>query len=254
MDCAFVGARLMARFFVDTIEGDSNVLFVEDAKHMARILRLRQGDVITALDGMGKQAQAEILFVSEREVRAQAADWEPVGTEPRIRVTVYQGLCRGERFETVVQKCTELGAAMIVPLCLARCDVKPQEVHKRLPRYAKIAREAAKQSGRGLVPQIADPISLDGVPINAHDLIIAPYELEKANGLRAVLAGNEAARDIGIVIGPEGGLEASEAASLRGIGAHLVTLGPRILRTETAAPAVLAVLMAQLGEWDGESD
>lgn len=244
----------MARFFADRIEGDSTVLFVEDAKHMVRILRLRQGDVITALNGMGKQSLAEILYASEREVRARATGWEPVGTEPRVRVTVYQGLCRGERFETVVQKCTELGATMIVPLCLARCEVKPQEAQKRLPRYVKIAREAAKQSGRGLVPEIADPISLDGFPINAHDLIIAPYELEKAHGLRTTLAANEAARDIGIVIGPEGGLEASEAACLMGSGARLVTLGPRILRTETAAPAVLAVLMAQLREWDGEHD
>ncbi len=243
----------MARFFADTIDGDVAV-FHEDAPHMARVLRLKAGDEIVALDGQGHQAQAIILSVEKDAVRARLAAWHAAEGEPGVCVTVYQGLCRGDRFETVVQKCTELGAIAIVPLYLSRCEVKPKDMDKRIARLGKIAREAAKQSGRGCVPRISSAKTMMEPDYSAHDLLLCPYEKAGIHGLKGILCDHENAHSIGIVIGPEGGLAEQEVTYFRRENAHIVTLGPRILRTETAAPAVLAALMAMLGEWDGESD
>ena len=243
----------MARFFADTIDGDIAV-FHEDAQHMGRILRLKMGDSITALNGQGQQAQATILSIQKDEVRARLSPWRPAHGEPGVSVTVYQGLCRANRFETAVQKCTELGANAIVPLYVDRCEVKPADMDKRIPRLLKIAREAAKQSGRGRVPKVTATKALSEININAHDLLLCPYEEATEHGIRGVIQHHSDAKSIGIIIGPEGGLTEGEVSDVQNWGAHVVTLGPRILRTETAAPAALAVVMALLGEWDGAAD
>lgn len=243
----------MARFLIDEIQGDI-ALFLEDAQHMARILRLKPGDFITALDGRGRQAQAAILSIGKDVVRAQLSSWQQASGEPSIHVSIFQGICRGERFETVVQKCSELGAADITPLSLSRCEFKPSDMDKKLPRLQKIAREAAKQSGRGIIPQVNPTIRLTDIRFSEYDLILCPYEEAKAYGLKTALCKYPHPKRIAVLIGPEGGLEASEAAYCGDNGAQVITLGPRILRTETAAPAVVSVLMAMTGQWDGEAD
>jgi 16S rRNA (uracil1498-N3)-methyltransferase len=240
----------MARFFADDIQGE-RVVFRVDAGHIARTLRLRRGDTVIAMDGNGQQAEAVLDHVGADEVVASARRWTAAHGEPTIRTTVYQGLCRGERFETVVQKTTELGVYAVVPLMLKRCEVKPADMDKRLPRLQKIAREAAKQSGRGRIPRVHATAHLRDADFSAHDLLLCPFEMQRERGLRAALTANGGACDIGIVIGPEGGFEADEIDYLQGCGAHIVTLGPRVLRTETASPAVLAVVMAHFGQWEG---
>ena len=243
----------MARFFADEIDGDT-ARFLEDAQHMARILRLKPGDAVTVMDGRGMESQGIILAVDRDAVTARLSSWKIAGGESSIRITVYQGLCKGDRFETMVQKCTELGVSTIVPLRLSHCEVKPQDMNKRIPRLQKIAREAAKQSGRGLVPEILNTTELSNIDFHAHDLMLCPYEAAREHGLRAVFQQHCDAKAIGIIIGPEGGLELSEADYCCEHGACIITLGPRILRTETAAPAVVAALMAMSGQWDGEKD
>ena len=243
----------MARFFVDDIR-DHSVYFLTDARHMAQILRLKKGDTVTALDGRGRQAEAEICSVDKDEVVARIDAWDQSPAEPKLRAVVYQGICRPERFETAVQKCTELGAHAIVPLLLARSQTKPRDMDKRLERLNRIVREAAKQSGRAAIPEVRPSAGMEQIAANKHDLLLCPYEFARAFGIRRVVQAHADARSIGIVVGPEGGLTEEEVARLKAMGGHIVTLGPRMLRTETAAPAVLAVAMALLGEWDGEAD
>ncbi len=221
---------------------------------MARILRLKPGDFITALDGQGRQAQAVILSLEKDAVRAQLSGWQQAHGEASVHVSIFQGICRGERFETVVQKCTELGASDITPLSLSRCEIKPSDMDKKLPRLQKIAREAAKQSGRGIIPQVNPTILLTDIRFGEFDLVLCPYEEAKSHGLIAALRKCADPKRIALIIGPEGGLEASEAVYCSDNGAQIITLGPRILRTETAAPAVVSVLMAMTGQWDGDAD
>ena len=243
----------MHRFLIDEMDNDT-AIFREDAQHMARILRLKPGDHIAALDGDGRQAEAVIADVSREEIRAKLSAWRQAEGEPLVRVSIFQGICRAERFETAVQKCTELGAAGITPLALTRCEFSPEDVNKRLQRLNKIAREAAKQSGRGIVPKVNAPLTLSEVPFEQFDLVLCPYEEAAEHGLRHVLHGRINLKNIAVIIGPEGGLDPSEAEYCTRRGAQVVTLGKLILRTETAAPAVLAALMAMTGQWDGELD
>ncbi len=243
----------MARFLIDDMDGDT-AIFREDAQHMARILRFKPGDSITALDGNGRQAAATICCVNRDEIRATLRLWQQAEGEPSVHVCIFQGICRGERFEMAIQKCTELGAESITPLYLSRCEFTPQDVNKKLPRLNKIAREAAKQSGRGIVPKVNPSVTLTDISFKEFDLILCPYEDANEHGLRYVLKEYPSPRKVAIIIGPEGGLEPYEATYCKEHGAQVITLGKRILRTETAAPAVLAALMAMTGQWDGELD
>lgn len=243
----------MARFFADEIRGDTAIL-IEDAAHITRTLRMQAGDALTVYDGAGLQYDGRVEALDRDGVRVALSHPQPVDTEPSLKVTVYQGICRGTRFETATQKCVELGAVRIVPLCVAHCEISPKDMQKRLPRLQKIAREAAKQCGRGVVPQVGAPVSLLDVCALPHDLLLCPYEAARATGLRRVALAHPDARSIGLLIGPEGGFAKEEIDALTRAHAHIVTLGPRILRTETAGPAALAALMALYGQWDGESD
>ena len=243
----------MARFFADAIDGDT-ALLIEDAAHIARTLRMQVGDALTVYDGAGMQYDGRICSIAREGVRVALQNARPAGAEPQLRVTVYQGICRGTRFELATQKCVELGAVRIVPLHVAHCEIPSRDMQKRLPRLQKIAREAAKQCGRGLVPQVEAPVALHDVLQAQHELLLCPYEAARATGLRRVAAQHPQAREVGLVIGPEGGLAAEEIHALQRAGAQIVTLGPRIVRTETAGPAALAALMALYGQWDGEAD
>lgn len=243
----------MARFFADEIHGDTAIL-IEDAAHIGRILRMQAGDALTVYDGTGMQYDGHITSLERDGVRVSLKNARPADTEPDLQVTVYQGICKGARFETATQKCVELGAVRIVPLHVAHCEIAARDMQKRLPRLQKIAREAAKQCGRGIVPQVAMPVSLADVCALPHELLLCPYEAARAQGLRRVAAQHPAVRRIGLVIGPEGGFAKAEIEALQRAGAQIVTLGPRILRTETAGPAALAALMALYGQWDGEED
>lgn len=239
----------MARFFADIITGEYAV-FVEDAAHMAKTLRMKQGDRLLALDGSGAEYLCEITEVSANKITAKIFEKHTANYEPDIFVTVYQGLTRQARLETAVQKCVELGACRIVPVEFSRCEIKLKDITKpKLERYNKIAREAAKQCGRSRIPEVVEPIPFEKLLSSSHELLLCPYEEERETTLKAVLKGREQVKDIGLVIGPEGGMERYEAEAVKAAGGQVVTLGSRILRTETAAPAVIAALMYHFDQW-----
>lgn len=223
----------------------------EDARHAARVLRLKQGDAVFAADDGGRRFAAVMETVSERECLLRLNELLPDNEAP-VSVCVYQGLPKADKLDWIAQKLTELGAAKIVPVKMERCVVKLDEKDgaKRRDRIAKIAREAAKQCKRGRAPEIEAPQTWKQLAGNMakHDLLMVPWEDAAGYGMRSAHVDFPDAQDIGIVIGPEGGMSDAEIAALEAIGAHQITLGPRILRTETAAISACTMAMLLWGD------
>lgn len=240
----------MHRFFIRPEEiMDSRVpLSAEDAAHACRVLRLRCGEEVLAMDGEGMEYPAVIESIAQKEAVLRLGEGRRVASEPECRVTLYQCLPKTGKMEVIVQKCVELGISKIVPVTSARCVVKldQKDAKKKVERYQRVAYEAAKQSGRGIIPEIAMPIRLCDIPAGEHALMLVPYEEERAKSLKSALREHSDVKDIGMLIGPEGGLEQAEVDSLVRQGGVSVTLGNRILRTETAGMAALAMLLYEL--------
>ncbi|MBQ2975903.1 MAG: 16S rRNA (uracil(1498)-N(3))-methyltransferase [Clostridia bacterium] len=238
----------MHRFFADFLDENSAVLNEEEAAHALKVLRLRQGDACQALmDGSVYEATISQI---QPQVILQLGEKLP-SPEPSIRVTLYQGLPKGDKMDFLSQKCTEAGIFRIVPVLFSRCVVKweKKDDEKKLPRWQRIAAEAAKQSGRAIVPEIGRPVTLKQLceELKEYDLALVPWEDQKGNGIRQQFAGQ---KNIAVVIGPEGGMAPEEIEMMRQSGARPVTLGPRIFRTETAGLAALISLMTLSGDME----
>ena len=244
----------MNRFFVEKSEiaGASAAITGEDLRHMATVLRLSIGDEVALCDGEGTDYLARIEGISKSEARLSILSSAPSGTEPGARVTLFQGLPKAGKLETIIQKCVELGVYEIAPYLAKRSVVRPEkaEFEKRRGRYQKIAEEAAKQSRRGRIPEVLRLSTLDETDWGAFDAVIVPYEDERTCSLRAAIADIQKNARIALVIGPEGGFDAGEIAKLQGAGAKCVSLGKRILRTETAGMAALAMIMFGLEQME----
>lgn len=245
----------MHRFFFQEThrENDLVQLDAEESRHAAQVLRLKKGEDIVLLDGLGNvfAARVEEIAGGKQSPRVSARILGSLpDNEPRTRVTLYQGLPKSDKLDGILQKCTEMGVHALRPVVFAR-SVKDigKNPEKTLGRLRRIAREAAKQCGRGQVPLIgaAKPLADVLGRMDGHGLILVPWEEETATRLCDVLTGEQAG-EIALVIGPEGGITAEEIESLRAIGARTVTLGPRILRTETAGMAALASILTLTGD------
>ena len=151
----------MPRFFIEPFDGETACLAGEDAAHISRSLRLRPGEAVTLCDGAGTDYDGELLAVGET-VTVKILARRPNESEPRLRLTLYQAVPKGDKLETIIQKAVELGAAAIVPMLTERCVARPdgKAMAKKLPRYQKIALEAAKQCGRGIVPKVLPMVTL----------------------------------------------------------------------------------------------
>ena len=245
----------MPKFFVprENIDGDRIIISGGDVSHITRVLRMEPGDTLLLCDGRGFDYDAVITEVSQKEIICTAADRRKSDTEPNIEVTLFQGLPKAAKMEYIIQKTTELGIARIVPCRMSRCVAKienPKAEAKKLDRWRKIAESAAKQSGRGIVPEIAPSVSIDEAidQLRECDIAFAPYECEDVTDLKSVLTSCRSPVRIGFIIGPEGGFDISETEKLRAANIPTVTLGKRILRTETAGEAVLAMVMYEKGD------
>lgn len=238
----------MSRFFTDDIHGDTATITGGDVHHMTRVLRLRVGDTVEICDGDGTDYTGAIQSMAEDRVVCSLAGGHLSPTEPVHAVTLFQGLPKTGKMETIVQKCVELGVVSIVPTMMRRCVSVPdgKELEKKRARWQKVAEEAAKQSRRGRIPEILPAVTLDKFDFSQFDTVLTAYELEKANTLRTALRTEKIGQKIALVIGPEGGLEASETAHIVACGGALVSLGARILRTETAGMAMLAQILYEV--------
>lgn len=244
----------MPRFFVLPEKVCDGIITIdtEDVGHIRRVLRLGEGDKIEVCDTTGFDYEAEISEISEKSVICKVLSSKKSDTESDIKVTLYQGVPKGSKMDYIIEKTTELGVFRIVPVMMSRCVVKlegEKAERKKQERWQKISVAAAKQSGRGIIPEITMPMSfLEAVSdMKKNELVLAPYECESTRKLRPVLEENKNAKSIAIMIGPEGGFDPKEIDELTNSGIKTVTLGKRILRTETAGEATLAMIMYEYG-------
>lgn len=238
----------MPKFFTKTDYISDNELKIvgEDVSHISRVLRMSEGDSIIVCDGEGNDYDAIITSVSKTEVVAEIKGKYVCDAEPCVDVILYQALPKQGKMEYIIQKNTELGVKRIVPVYTKRCVVKPSD---KTERWSKVAESAAKQSGRGIIPDVLPTISFDEAlkQMKEYDLALMPYECEEEVSLKSVLKSAKY-RTVSIFIGPEGGFDLKEIEAARNSGIRTVTLGKRILRTETAASAVLPIIMYENDE------
>lgn len=243
----------MSRFFINEKDINANSITItgDDVTHIKRVLRLNAGDSLTLCDGKGSDYSVKIEKVEGDRIITGIMSVERSSTEPPFEVTLFQGLPKSDKMELIIQKCVELGVNRVVPVSTGRTVVKlenAKDTQNKVNRWRRISLEAAKQCNRGAVPEIEMPVSFDkALELSAgSQLGIIPYEKERSGGLKKILTGDF--QSISVFIGPEGGFteEEIEKALLKGL--KPVTLGPRILRTETAGPAVLSILMYALGD------
>ena len=244
----------MHRFYADESRIAEGIacLTPEDARHALRVLRMSEGQT-AELFLNGRRFLGEISRIDGEDVSLLLREELP-STEARLRVTLYQGLPKADKMELIIQKAVELGAESIVPVAMERCVVRLDERdgRKKQERWQKIAREACKQSGRCLMPTVEAPLPFRALPerLRAHGAAIVPWEDAKGFSLRGFHQEHPSIQNLAVVIGPEGGIAPEEVAAMQEAGCRAVTLGPRILRTETAGLAAISALMCLYGEME----
>ena len=236
----------MPRFFTSAIDGDRAILTGEDASHITRSLRLRPGEAVTLCDGSGWDYEGIIASTGE-EVTVDIREKRTSSTEPRGKITLYQALPKGDKMEWIIQKSVELGVFRIVPILTSRCVSRPdaKSMEKKVQRFNKIAAEAAKQSGRGILPKVSGLLTLEQAAKDVSGKGIVFYEKGGAR-LAELIAPEDT--EIGIFVGSEGGFAPEEIGLLEEAGVEPATLGRRILRCETAPICGLSVLLSLLGD------
>ena len=231
----------MRRFFCENITGETAAITGDDAHHISRVLRMKAGDALSICDGAGSEYDAVISSVLQDSIVCALGEKRLSGAESPVRITLFQCLPKTGKMELIVQKCTELGVFSIVPVLSARCVVVPnKDFDKKRERYNRVALEAAKQSRRAMIPQVLPLAELKKIDVKSFDLFLVAYEDETTATLKQALRAAGSLQTIALLIGPEGGLEEGEVRQLAKEGAKSVSLGPRILRTETAGMAMLA--------------
>lgn len=239
----------MPKFFINTNQiHDSNIQIVgEDVKHISQVLRAKLNDELLICDKeTNLNYRTKITKITPDDITCTIIDYKKSNTEPKVQVTIFQGIPKADKMEYIIQKNTEIGAKEIVPVMMSRCIVKLEEKEKtkKVDRWQKIAEAAAKQSGRDHIATIAKPIELKELcnKIPEFDLVLLAYENEENITLKQELKKfeNTSNLKIGVIIGPEGGIDKSELEQLIEVGARRVTLGNRILRTETASLVIMS--------------
>ena len=245
----------MRRFRIrpEDVAGDRVTLGVEETRHLTRVLRLGTGDVVEALDGAGTMLTVRIERIARRGAEAVILARASHPTESPLRLTLAQGIAKGDKMERIIRMATELGAIFVVPLATARTVVTLERGGgaSRLARWRRVAQEAAKQSGRSVVPDVSSPQTLEAwlTAREAEDLLVCLWEAAE----RPIVSQlpKMPVSHATLVVGPEGGLEASEVDAIAKAGGVVGNLGSRILRTETAGPVGLALLQGRYGDLGG---
>lgn len=245
----------MQRFFVEPHQIDEAAhqihIIGTDVNHISNVLRMKQGEEVWISDGGQKEYHCAIEAFSADEVLLHIIYAQEPDYELPSRIYLFQGLPKADKMELIIQKAVELGAYEIIPVETKRCVVKldGKKAAKKVERWQQIAESAAKQSKRMLIPNVHQVLSFKEALKYAEsmDIRLIPYELAKGmQETKEILAAIEQGQSIGIFIGPEGGFEEKEVEAAISEGAKPITLGKRILRTETAGLAILSVLMFQL--------
>lgn len=246
----------MRKFFVSSNQIVNNEIRIlnEDVNHIKNVLRLQKNDKIQICDkDSSKKYICEIAEVSKECIVCRILEMDNSKIEGNIELTVFQGLPKSDKMELIIQKCTELGAYDFVPVEFDRSVVKlnSKDASKKIERWQKIAEMAAKQSKRDLIPEVKQLINIKALcdEIKNYDLVLLAFENENENSLKNELLKIKKTKDkikIAVIIGPEGGIEEKEVDVLQNSGAKVITLGKRILRTETAALSMASIIMYEL--------
>lgn len=252
----------MSRFFVQPENVGENTIKIknrEDLHHMMKVLRLSAGDEIDVSDSAAWEYRAELLHLDAQCAEARILDKQGFTTEPGVKITLFQGIPKQGKMETIVQKCVELGVMQIVPVFMARTVVVDKgNFGKKIQRWQRVSCEAVKQCKRGIIPEVAAPVSMaDAVKeFGRFDLVLFPYENETGMTIKDVLrqelvrietqGKGSGAERIAVIIGPEGGFSADEAQAIVDAGGRSVSLGRTTLRTETAGLVAIAMIMYEL--------
>lgn len=242
----------MPRFFVDSVEGDFVEINGEDARHIALSLRMKNGEHLVLCDGKGREADAVIREAFPESVVLDVVERKDSAAEPKTEVVLYQALPKFDKLEYIVQKSVELGVSKIVPVLTSRCISRPDEktMKKKLERLRKISDEAAKQSGRGKLPEVGEMLTFKNAVLKMCEAETPIFFFEHAEyPLREIMKKREGGT-ISMMVGSEGGFSDEEAAFAAEHGALIASLGPRILRCETAPVAALSAIMYAAGEME----
>ncbi len=243
----------MHHFFVTPSQVREDAIIIEgtDVNHIKNVLRMKEGERLHISDGNNKKYLCEISFLATDEVRVSIIEEVEKDTELPSKIYLFQGLPKSDKMELIVQKAVELGVYEIVPVATKRAVVKldDKKASKKVERWNSISESAAKQSGRVCVPSVHDVLSYKEALDYAMqlDVILIPYELaEGMDKTREIISSIEPGQSVGIFIGPEGGFEVAEIEAAVSKGVKPITLGKRILRTETAGLTTLSILMYHL--------
>ncbi len=244
----------MPKFFIkkEAINNKKVKITGGDAVHISKVLRTEVGEILTLCDGEGTDFTAKVTECQKDCISLDIIKTSPCLAEPNVSVTLFQGLPKQGKMDYIIEKCTELGVLRIVPVKTKRSVVKIDDKKseaKKLERWQKIANESVKQCGRGTIPVVSDVMSVkEAIAFSKDlDLTIAAYECETEVSIKSVLSG-KSPKSVGIFIGPEGGLDDKEIELFKEANIKTVTLGKRILRTETAGHTVLTAVMYEFNE------
>jgi 16S rRNA (uracil1498-N3)-methyltransferase len=244
----------MPKFFIkdEQIQNNNIIIVGEDVKHITNVLRMKENEEITICNIDTSQNYKCIIKVFTKDnIQCEILNKEEYTTEPNVQITIFQALPKAEKMEFIIQKCTEIGVSEFVPVTMNRCVVKIDNKNeiKKIDRWKKIAESAAKQSGRDAIPKVENVINFQKLCqlVEKYDIVLIAYEKENENTLKNEIR-NLKKKDlkVALVIGPEGGIEENEINSIKQVGAKIITLGKRILRTETAAIYLSSVIIYEL--------
>lgn len=246
----------MPRFFVKNEQINNDIITItnEDVKHIKNVLRKDIGDEIEICNQeSGESFKTNIVDINDKQIKVKIFENINTKTEANVYVSIFQGLPKADKMELIIQKSVELGVSEITPVAMKRCIVKinQKDEKKKIQRWQKISEGAAKQSGRNIIPKINNVKNIKNIceSFSEYDIVLVAYENEKENKLKQELKKINKSNDnikIAVVIGPEGGIENEEIELLKKSGAKIITLGERILRTETVALNIISIIMYEL--------
>ena len=248
----------MDRFFVDKnnidLENGTCIIEGEDVKHISKVLRCKVGEKLEICDKDNSEYVCEITEINKNQVDLNILEKNEIKRESDLKVKLYQGLPKSTKMEFILQKLTEVGVDEIILVSTKRSVVKVDDKKegKKLERWERIIYEAAKQSKRGKIPTLRGVLSFDEAleDMKNNDMNICPYENEKTVSIKSAIRGSDI-NNIGIFVGPEGGFEEEEIQTLQDIDSKVVSLGPRILRTETASVVASSIVLYELSDLGG---
>ena len=239
----------MRRFYatIENFAGDNVTLDADETCHLRDVLRLRVCDEVSVFDGTGREVRCEISEIGKKSSLVKVIEeTEPASPESEFDITLAATVLNGEKYDLVIQKAVELGVAILVPLQTVHCEVKLKDAVKRMSRWRRIALEATKQSGRAKIMQISEPAAFDALIANSKNENVVLFSERDGNDFSTIMPDKK----ITALVGPKGGWDDSELETARSRGISIITLGGRILRAETAAIAITAILQHRFGDFN----